>query len=388
MWRLPNRRDRREPSVRLVWLATFAGLGLISSARADTLPGSAGTAVTAAQPASVSVQPAASPKDGDTEDLTQLSLEQLLQLDIVGINVLGSHTHLERELMVGYRYMNSDLSGYLDGDHRLSNRQVLRRFPTLHTSMSMEMHMLELMYAPSDTLTVMGMLPYHQMSMQHLRRTGDHFPTESEGFGDVTFMATQTLLGNARKGESRLLFNGGISFPTGSITQRDDTPSARRAILEYPMQLGSGTVNLLPGLTWVGQSSHWAWGGQALANVPLGRNSRGYRFGNQYHLGAWASYKVKDWLSPSVRLDLRRRENIEGRDPELDPRANPESDPKLQAGTKLYLVLGLNFFAPKGTFKGQRLTLEGGIPLYQSLSGPQLSDNWQVSLGWTYTFKR
>lgn len=324
----------------------------------------------------------------ETEDLTQLSLEQLLKLDLVGIDVLGSHTHSPGEIMVGYRYMISDMSGYLEGDRSLGTGQVLKQFPTLHTGMQMEMHMLELMYAPSSTLTVMTMLPYQDMAMSHLRRNGERFNTDSSGIGDVTLMAIQTVLGDSHHSTHRLLFNGGLSIPTGSITQRDNTPTVRNAILEYPMQLGTGTVDIIPGLTYLGQAERWAWGAQVMANVPVGDNDRGYRFGNQYHLSGWASYKVKDWLAPTARLELRRRENVEGQDPELNPAGNPEANPKLQAGTKLYLVLGVNLFAPRGRLKGHRLNIEGGFPLYQNLTGPQLSDNWQITVGWTYTFQK
>jgi hypothetical protein len=47
----------------------------------------------------------------------------------------------------------------------------------------------------------------------------------------------------------RLLLKGGLGLPTGSIdATMDGVP------LEYPMQLGSGTVSLLPGFTYLGQA--------------------------------------------------------------------------------------------------------------------------------------
>jgi hypothetical protein len=49
-------------------------------------------------------------------------------------------------------------------------------------------------------------------------------------------------------------------------------------------------------------------------------------------------------------------------------------------------MLGLHFYAPRGSFKGTRFTIEGGFPLYQSLNGPQLETDWLLSLGLSHTF--
>jgi hypothetical protein len=80
------------------------------------------------------------------------------------------------------------------------------------------------------------------------------------------------------------------------------------------------------------------------------------------------------------------RGNVRGMDAELDPTANPESDPKKQSHQRIDLFLGVNFFVPRGKLKGNRLTLEGGFPIYQYLGGPQIETDWQITLGWSYTF--
>ncbi len=46
------------------------------------------------------------------------------------------------------------------------------------------------------------------------------------------------------------------------------------------MQLGSGTFDLDPGLTYLGESRRMAWMLQSAATVRLGANSRDYRLGN------------------------------------------------------------------------------------------------------------
>jgi hypothetical protein len=332
------------------------------------------------------------PRDGETagepEDLTRLSLEELLDLEITPINVLGSHTHLSGEWMVGYHYMLMEMDGERNGTRRVRHQETLQQYPVAHTSMTMSMHMLELMHAPNDALTLMAMLPYKRMSMDHLNRAGVRYRTESDGIGDLLLMGLYTFRGNPRQKGNRVLFNVGLSVPTGSTSKRDDTPSQRNAKLEYAMQLGSGTWDLVPGITYLGESRHWAWGAQALGTLRLGENDSGYRFGNEFRVTGWGTYRVNDWFAPSVRLDWRRWGNIHGRDPDLNPALNPAFDPDKQKGRRLDLFVGAMLYAPEGSLKGHRLTIEAGTPLYQSLAGPQLETDWQWTIAWTYVLTR
>ena len=94
---------------------------------------------------------------GKSKDLFELSPAELAQLEITPINVLGSHMHLRGQWMVGYRFMFTDMRGNLDGTRSVSVSDVLQNYPVAHTRMTMEMHMLEVMYAPSDKLTFMAM---------------------------------------------------------------------------------------------------------------------------------------------------------------------------------------------------------------------------------------
>lgn len=348
-------------------------------------------------------------------DFTELSLEELLQQEINPINVLGAHTHPAGQFMVGYRFMYMSMDDMLDGTREVNPQQILRRYITTPTSMQMEMHMLELMYAPSDDLTWMVMVPYKRMWMEKLSLLGPggghgghsalgagrasgprpkhigggagadgdvvSFEQSSAGFGDVTAMALYTLRPATGRNQERWLFNGGISFPSGSIRKTHDGRNRH----EYMMQLGSGTVDLMPGITYLAETEQWAWGAQAVGTVRLGRNSVGYRQGHQFRLNAWTSYRLNDWVAPTVRLEGQLWGKIHGADPTLDPLIDPTNDPNLYNGRRVDLLLGVNLYAPKGRFKGQRVTLEGGVPVHQWLKGPQLETDWQITLAWSYT---
>ncbi len=323
-------------------------------------------------------------------DLTGLSLEELYNLDIVQPNVLGGHTHPSGQIMFGYEYMHTRMSGLYQGTHTISPAQAFAQgFTTVHTGMDMDMHMFELMYAPTERLTLMGMLPYKRMSMEHLVNTGATFGQTAHGIGDFEAIALFTVLGDIHKGGNRLIFNAGMSFPTGSINATDHAegnPNNPQVLLEYPMQLGTGTYDLKPGLTYLGDSGRWTWGAQTVETVHLGHNSHSYTVGDEYRLSAWASYSVTEWFAPSVRADGRWLENYSGRDPGLAANHTPEARPDLRGGRRLDLLFGVNFFAPRGFLKGTRLMIEGGVPVYQDLVGPQLGTAWMLSAGLSYAF--
>ena len=294
------------------------------------------------------------------------------------LGVMGDHTHGKGEVMVSYRYMLMDMDGNRDGTDSISNAEVLEDFPVTPTNMTMEMHMLGIMYAPSDNLTLMTMIPYVFKDMDHVTRMGVEFTTESEGFGDIQLGGLYKILD---RNNQRVHLNLGLSFPTGSIDERGDTPTADNAVLPYPMQIGSGTFDLRPGITYLGQSNDWSWGAQANSVLRLGDNGEDYQLGNEFGLTAWGAYRWNEWFSTSVRLNGRTWGDIEGADSRLNPNLIPTADPDLRNGTNLFLGLGVNFYIPKGSLKGSRIAVELEFPLLRDLDGPQLETDLQLTAG-------
>lgn len=322
--------------------------------------------------------------DAEARDLSGLSLEELYNLDVVELNVIGGHTHPVGERMVGYQFMMMDMDGHLDGTNDVSERQILRKFPSSSTGMTVQEHMFNVMYAPTSKLTLMAMLPVKDIDMDMRLRDGFRFTEHSDGIGDLQLMALYTILGSVSKGE-RLILDAGMSFPTGSITETN-TIQGETFRLEYPMQLGSGTYDLRPGLTYLGELRKMAWGAEVLSTVRIGRNDAGYRLGNDYQFVAWLAYAVTDWFAPSVRVNGRFWGNVHGMDSKIDPTFDPEGDPHRQGGRRVDMLFGANFFVPRGVFKRLRVNVEAGLPVYESLNGPQLSTNWLFSAGVTYSF--
>ena len=83
---------------------------------------------------------------------------------------------------------------------------------------------------------------------------GGGFLTQSQGPGDLTLTAITRFM---EKDSEVLFFSVELGTPTGSIRQRS-TASGMNERLPYPMQLGSGTFDFLPGVTYLGQTDDWS----------------------------------------------------------------------------------------------------------------------------------
>jgi hypothetical protein len=156
--------------------------------------------------------------------------------------------------------------------------------------------------------------------------------------------------------------------------------------MEYPMQIGSGTFSLLPGITYLGQALPWGWAMDFNSAVQLGRNDNGYRVGNRYQSSFSIARELAKWASLSVGARGEFWENIHGSDPLLDRTDEPTKAPNLQGGKRLNAAFGITFHPQKGFLEGQHFHLLGEAPIVQSLDGPQLKRSWVIRLGWQLEF--
>lgn len=330
-------------------------------------------------------------------------------MDHAPIGVMADHRHNQGEWMVSLRHMEMNMSGSRDGTNSLSADEIATTSPNLFfgetgqpptlrvipTEMPMRMTMAGAMYGLSDKITLMGMTSYVKKDMSHLTYQGGagttvlgEFETSAEGFGDSTIGAIIGLDDGQKLGH-QLNVGIALTLSTGSNTETDDiqtpmgaTPTVR---LPYPMQLGTGTFDFKPSLTWFDRSGKIGWGAQASARVPLSKNDEGYRFGNRAEGTAWIAYEPAYWLSLSTRLKAVSQGRIRGIDDTIVAPVQT-ANPANAGGETIEALFGINLAGQKGALKGHRLALEVGLPLLRDLNGPQLETDSVLTLGWQKAF--
>ena len=314
------------------------------------------------------------------------------------IGVMGDHTHHKGEWMFSYRFMYMNMTGNRVGTESVSAAEILSptgyNFRVTPTEMPMKMQMLGAMYAPTSRLTLMAMVRLISSDMSHLTRPGGQFTVNSAGFGDTSLTALYVVAESqdADGPHHKLHLNLGLNLPSGSITRTDLTPvsSPNKARLPYPMQLGSGTFDLRPGLTYFVTGVDWSGGAQAWATIRTGDNSAGYRLGNRLMATAWGARRLNDWVSVSVRVNSETWGNISGSDPSsagaVATRMVPTVFTNLRGGRRLDVLSGVNIMLQNTEFEQTRLAFEVGKPVYQNLDGPQLATGMYGTVGIQYTF--
>ncbi len=306
------------------------------------------------------------------------------------IGVMGDHLHHKGGLMVSLRYMDMMMDGNKTGTDKIDDAAIFQQYMVAPQNMTMQMYMLGVMYAPSNRLTISAMQNLiknnmdltAQMMMNGMTMKHD-FSTASSGFGDLKLNA---LYGIFSHNINSLHLNAGISLPSGSIKERDDTPMMENAKLPYTMQLGSGTFDVTAGATYKELYTSFSWGSQFLAKFRTGKNTEGYRFGNQYQLNLWGAYRLFENVSLSGRALGTVTSDIIGGDPQLNPMMVTSADTENYGGEKIKLLGGVNVsFSQTSAFKNIRIGAEMGAPIYESYNGIQMNKNLSFVIGLKYS---
>lgn len=120
-------------------------------------------------------------------DLSDLSLEELMQIQLDRLSVTAiHHTHDAGDWMVGITTMFMRRVGNRDGTSDLGSGDVLAQGYTVSpNSMDMQSYMLHPMGAPTDDLTLFLIMPYVRKSTDHRTAMGARFATDSAGPGHL-----------------------------------------------------------------------------------------------------------------------------------------------------------------------------------------------------------
>lgn len=311
------------------------------------------------------------------------------------IGVMGDHIHHAGEVMLSYRYMFMHMDGHQAGTDSLSSKQVFQRgFGVAAEEMDMHMHMWGAMYAPTDWLTFMAMLNYVEKDMtmvanphaMHGHGHGGHggghtgrFGHSSAGLGDISFGA---LFGLYDDRSQRIHGGLALNVPTGDVEQKQ-----HGAYLPYGMQLGSGTWDLSPSLTYLGQCNDLSWGAQAKGTFRLeDEGDSGFSYGDAVNVTAWTALRVTDSMSISGRLGWQYQDDIDGHYNGPHNHVAPPHFQQNYGGHILEAGLGVNLKAVNGPLKGHRLAIEALTPIYQDLNGVGMDREYSLVAGWQFAF--
>ncbi len=320
------------------------------------------------------------------------------------------HEHGADGFMFEYKFMRMNMKGLLDGTDSINSNSISAArtgsmtpapgfdYRMSPTKMTMDMHMLMVMYGIDDKISIMGMLHYldNEMDMiMHMQMSngmpmGDMFGSmNTSGIGDSRIDVMYQV-------NDELVTSLGWNIPTGSINEKvtmrmsgtnlntGGAMSTTNGPIQapYSMQLGSGTYDLVPAVTYNKSLGTWNVGGQATYIFRIGENNNNYTLGDQLEVTAWGTYSVNPGFTLSSRINILDWGKIDGQDPNINPMMSPTADPDASGGSRIDVLFGMSGHINRH----HMLSAEIGFPVYQDLNGPQLETDVLYGIGYQYIY--
>ena len=296
--------------------------------------------------------------------------------------VMSDFLILNRDLYVGVRFYNEKFRGTKLGTEDISSDEILNFFSVAPLALDKKTVELDLRLGLFGWVTAEVSMPIFQAKMLNTTSTS-LFETTSETYGDVAIRGLFDLL---EMDQYRLSLTLGGTIPTGKLRKRDVGASGVREILPYAMQGGSGTYDILAGLTFLTQNEVSSVGAQFNSVIRVMDNWRDYRLGNEFSFSVWGAYNLSDWVSVSMRGLFETWGDVSGSDPGTDGTIDPSANSFAQGGERVQIPFGISFFLREGPAEGHRLLLEWYYPVHEDLNGPQLSTESSLVVSWQTFF--
>jgi hypothetical protein len=329
------------------------------------------------------------------DGVTEITVQSPLLHPAAGL--MNEHMHDGGEVMVGLRFERFRYSGAnRAGTDAIADPAIVAAgYSARAQAMTMDMVMLDLMFAPTDNLTLMMMPHYmwHRMDMLgidpaggagggshtghgagHAIPFGEVHSHSTEGFGDTLVSASYRLARRQGFGAHATL---GVWVPTGASDRKD----ADGRFVHYGMQPGSGTWDLEPSLTLTGRSGGVGWGAQAGYRWRTREhNGSGFAFGDKARATGWASYLLGTDVVATARLEYVHEGKVLGHYNGSHNHAAPPDRQENYGGDTVTAGLGLNWLLPVASARRPQLGAEFAVPLYQNLNGIQAPQDFRFSL--------
>ncbi len=318
------------------------------------------------------------------------------------LNIFGGGIPEPHEFRFKISEMFMEMGPLRDGTNDILSTTIVgapngTTFPAVPRSMQQYMTMIGGAYSFSDNFSLMAMTNYtiNEMQMEIFSNVGSNFTMTSGGIGDTTLLGKYRLYANDNLVPTKQLsVMFGLSVPTGDIHKKftnNTVANQNGTILPFKMQLGSGTVDPIIGLTYQGSRDPFWWGFNTQLEAHVYDNEQGYHRGQEFRYDLYAMKQVHDnWV---IHTQLNgwyegqfSREPYEGRvNGEGHNGFNPNNaflsplfDPQNYGGHKMAVSIGVQY----QPVPLHVMELTATLPIHQDLNGPQLRDNWMLQFSY------
>jgi hypothetical protein len=289
--------------------------------------------------------------------------------------------------MVQYTFGQESLDGLRFGSDEVALLDVLDLYAISPFERRNRSNRVQLAYGLTDFLTIRAAGSFLEFD----RDVVDEFDnelflltTENDGIGDIEVEAMVKAYESA---SVRSLVSLGVELPTGTIdAEGDNLATGGQTTLPYNMQLGTGSIAIVPGVTAQTQNEFGTVGLQVKARLRLNNNDREYRYGDEVQASFWGAYAIADQIAIGSGVRAYRFAGIDGFDPWLDPGRDPAEDVVLSAATRVSIPLSLNVVLDEGLLAGNAFSFEFDWPVYENFDSFALSTERTFRITWNRTF--
>lgn len=160
-------------------------------------------------------------------------------------------------------------------------------------------------------------------------------------------------------------------------------PFDNRPLLPISMQLGSGTYDLMLGTEFAADFNRVSAGVAFDARFRTGEAQQVYKLGDNAFGKGWVSYQLLPWLNATAHASGYREDSINLIDPTRHTVDRREE--ALNSGrTVIETGLGLEVVSTEGILRGQGLSIEYSLPVYQRTKGVQMEREDTLAVRWSY----
>ncbi len=322
------------------------------------------------------------------------------------LGVTADHFHKKGEWMVSLRVTNMEMKNNIFNGNSIPTKKILnqpnpfaseimnmgmakmpKNLSVIPKKMTMKMVMLGAMYAPSDKVTLMGMLMFDDKEMTLDTHNGEmgrnyigSFNTSSSDISKISFSGLYNL---HESDKSRWHLILGLEQGLGENSKKGIVLNPMNmkfsTTLPYGMQISDKALRLLSGITNVTKLEDFIIGNQLVIKKII--SEKNWNFGDEFEYNLWLQGSFSKNVSYSIRLNYKDQDSIGGRDKAIMAPVQT-SNPNNYGGQTLNLGLGINTLTD--IFVGEhkdRFSIEILKPIDQDMNGLQMKDDFTILLG-------